>query len=260
MLKKRIIPCLDIIGDRTVKGTNFLNLKDAGDPIELSKRYIDEGADELIYLDINATIDNKNIFIELIENIAKNVNIPFTVGGGIKALKDVEDLIKSGADKITINSSAIDNPTLISNISNNFGSQCLVVAVDIKEINGAWKVFVKGGREETNFEVIEWVKIAEKHGAGEILLTSMDGDGTKKGFSVEITKKVANSINIPVIASGWAGQEKDFFEIFTKTRATGALAASVFHYNKIKIPDLKLFLTNKGIPLRWKLTLKRVMD
>ena len=250
MLKKRIIPCLDIIGDRTVKGTNFLNLKDAGDPIELSKRYIDEGADELIYLDINATIDNKNIFIELIENIAKNVNIPFTVGGGIKTLKDVDTLIKSGADKITINSSAIDNPTLISNISNNFGSQCLVVAVDIKEINGAWKVFVKGGREETNFEVIEWVKIAEKHGAGEILLTSMDGDGTKRGFSVEITKKVANSINIPVIASGGAGEGKDFFEIFTKTRATGALAASVFHFNKIKIPDLKFFLTNKGIPLR----------
>jgi len=191
MLKKRIIPCLDIIGDRTVKGTNFLNLKDAGDPIELSKRYIEEGADELVYLDINATIDNKNIFIELVENIAKNVNIPFTVGGGIKTLKDVDTLIKSGADKITINSSAIDNPTLISNISNNFGSQCLVVAVDIKKINGAWKVFVKGGREETNFEVIEWVKIAEKHGAGEILLTSMDGDGTKKGFSVEITKKVA---------------------------------------------------------------------
>ena len=205
MLKKRIIPCLDIIGDRTVKGTNFLNLKDAGDPIELSKRYIEEGADELVYLDINATIDNKNIFIELVENIAKNVNIPFTVGGGIKTLKDVDTLIKSGADKITINSSAIDNPTLISNISNNFGSQCLVVAVDIKEINGAWKVFVKGGREETNFEVIEWVKIAEKHGAGEILLTSMDGDGTKKGFSVEITKRVANSINIPVIASGGAG-------------------------------------------------------
>ena len=194
------------------------------------------------------------------KNIAKNVNIPFTVGGGIKTLKDVDTLIKSGADKITINSSAIDNPTLISNISNNFGSQCLVVAVDIKEINGAWKVFVKGGREETNFEVIEWVKIAEKHGAGEILLTSMDGDGTTKGFSVEITKKVANSINIPVIASGGAGQEKDFFEIFTKTRATGALAASVFHFNKIKIPDLKFFLKNKGIPLRWKLILKRVMD
>ena len=250
MLKKRIIPCLDIIGDRTVKGTNFLNLKDAGDPIELSKRYIDEGADELIYLDINATIDNKNIFIELIENIAKNVNIPFTVGGGIKALKDVEDLIKSGADKITINSSAINNPLLISNISNNFGSQCLVVAVDISEINGIWKVFIKGGREETNFEVVEWVKIAEEHGAGEILLTSMDGDGTTKGFSVEITEKVANSINIPVIASGGAGQEKDFLEIFTKTRATGALAASVFHFNKIKIPDLKFFLTNKGIPLR----------
>ena len=250
MLKKRIIPCLDIIGDRTVKGTNFLNLKDAGDPIELSKRYIKEGADELIYLDINATIDNKNIFIELVEKIAKNVNIPFTVGGGIKNLEDVEKLIKSGADKITINSSAINNPSLISNISNNFGSQCLVVAVDIKEINGIWKVFIKGGREETNFEVVEWVKIAEKHGAGEILLTSMDGDGTTKGFSVQITEKVANSINIPVIASGGAGQKKDFFEIFTKTRATGALAASVFHFSKIKIPDLKFFLTNEGIPLR----------
>jgi len=250
MLKKRIIPCLDIIGDRTVKGTNFLNLKDAGDPIELSKRYIEEGADELVYLDINATIDNKNIFIELVENIAKNVNIPFTVGGGIKTLKDVDTLIKSGADKITINSSAINNPSLISNISNNFGSQCLVVAVDIKEINDVWKVFIKGGREETNFEVVEWVKIAEEHGAGEIILTSMDGDGTTKGFSVEITEKVANSINIPVIASGGAGQKKDFFEIFTKTRATGALAASVFHFNKIKIPDLKFFLTNKGIPLR----------
>ena len=250
MLKKRIIPCLDIIGDRTVKGTNFLNLKDAGDPIELSKRYIEEGADELIYLDINATIDNKNIFIELVENIAKNVNIPFTVGGGIKTLKDVDTLIKSGADKITINSSAIDNPNLISNISNNFGSQCLVVAVDIKKINGIWKVFIKGGREETKFEVVEWVKIAEKHGAGEILLTSMDGDGTNKGFSVEITERVANLINIPVIASGGAGHKIDFFEIFTKTRATGALAASVFHFNKIKIPDLKFFLTNKGIPLR----------
>ena len=250
MLKKRIIPCLDIIGDRTVKGTNFLNLKDAGDPIELSKRYIEEGADELIYLDINATINNKNIFIDLVENIAKNVNIPFTVGGGIKTLKDVEILIKSGADKITINSSAINNPSLISNISNNFGSQCLVVAVDIKEINSVWKVFIKGGREETNFEVVKWVKIAEKCGAGEILLTSMDGDGTTKGFSVEITEKVSNSINIPVIASGGAGQKKDFFEIFTRTRATGALAASVFHFNKIKIPDLKFFLTNKGIPLR----------
>ena len=234
MLKKRIIPCLDIIGDRTVKGTNFLNLKDAGDPIELSKRYIDEGADELIYLDINATIANKNIFIELIENIAKNVNIPFNVGGGIKTLKDVEILIKSGADKITINSSAINNPSLISNISNNFGSQCLVVAVDIKEINGLWKVFIKGGREETNFEVIEWVKIAEKHGAGEILLTSMDGDGTKKGFSVEITKKVANSINIPVIASGGAGEGKDFLKFLQKQELLELWLLAYFILIKLK--------------------------
>lgn len=250
MLKKRIIPCLDIKNGRTVKGVNFLDIKDAGDPVELAKRYVTEGADELVFLDITATLENRKTLIDLVETIAKEINIPFTVGGGINSVDDALELIKAGADKISINSSAVSNPKLIVDLKKRFGSQFVVVAIDTKYINGKWKVFTKGGTNETELETVSWAKEVEYLGAGEILLTSMNSDGTKAGFDLEVTKAVSKLVNIPVIASGGAGNINHFEEVFTKTEVSAALAASIFHFGEIPIPQLKKELKNKNIPVR----------
>lgn len=250
MLKKRIIPCLDIKDGTTVKGINFEGLRNAGDPIELAKKYENEGADELVFLDITATIEERKTFVELVKNIAKELSIPFTVGGGISSVEDVRKLLEAGADKISINSSAVKNPQLVSDLAKQFGSQCVVVAIDTKFVNGDDWIFVKGGREITTLKTLDWAKEAEKLGAGEILLTSMDGDGTKNGFDIRITKLVSDHINIPVIASGGAGNTEDFETVFSKTKATGALAASVFHFGEINISNLKEDLKFNKITVR----------
>jgi cyclase len=250
MLKKRIIPCLDIKDGRTVKGVNFINIRDAGDPVELAKIYASQGADELVFLDITATLEKRKTLIRLVERIAQQINIPFTVGGGIENVEDVAAIINAGADKVSINSSAIKNPELISAIADRFGSQCTVVAVDTKKIDEEWFVFIKGGRDLTTYITVEWVVMAEKLGAGEILLTSMISDGTKKGFSIDITAEVSGRVNIPVIASGGAGSMEHFREVFNLTECSAALAASVFHYGEITIPDLKEYLKNENIAVR----------
>jgi len=250
MLKKRIIPCLDIKDGRTVKGVNFIDIQDAGDPVELAKKYVIEGADELVFLDITATIEKRKTLIKLVERIAAEINIPFTVGGGIDNVDDVGLLIKAGADKISLNTSAVKNPELISKIADRFGSQCVVVAIDTGFIENEWIVFVNGGRTPTSLRTVEWAIKAENLGAGEILLTSMNTDGTKSGFSIDITRDVTKKINIPVIASGGAGSMKHFSEVFLSTGCSAALAASIFHYGEITIPDLKKFLLNENIKVR----------
>lgn len=250
MLKKRIIPCLDIKDGATVKGINFENLKNAGNPVELAKRYEEEGADELVFLDITATIENRKTFVELVKEIAKELSIPFTVGGGISSVEDVRKLLEAGADKISINSSAVKNPTLISDLAKEFGSQCVVVAIDTRQVGDKDLVHIKGGREATELSTLEWAKQAESLGAGEILLTSMDGDGTKNGFDLRITKLVSDSITIPVIASGGAGAVDHFVKVFNETKATGGLAASIFHFNEIGIQDLKQQLKTQKIEVR----------
>ncbi|MEN8249938.1 MAG: imidazole glycerol phosphate synthase subunit HisF [Bacteroidota bacterium] len=250
MLKKRIIPCLDIDNGRTVKGINFVDIRDAGDPIELAKRYVEEGADELVFLDITATIEKRKTLVELVERIAAEINIPFTVGGGINSIEDVSAIIQAGADKVTINSSAVKRPELISEIAEQFGSQCVVVAVDTKFINDEWIVVIHGGRTPTELKTLKWVKQAEKLGAGEILLTSMNHDGTKDGFAIDITKQVSKLINIPVIASGGAGNGRHFKDVFMNTKASAALAASIFHFGEIPIPNLKNYLKENNIPIR----------
>ena len=250
MLKKRIIPCLDIKDGRTVKGINFVDIKDAGDPIELAKKYILEGADELVFLDITATIEKRKTLAVLVEKIAKEINIPFTVGGGINTVEDAATIIKAGADKISINSSAVKNPSLIKEIADRLGSQAVVVAVDTKFENNDWFVYVNGGKVATGITTIDWVKQAEQLGAGEILLTSMNNDGTKQGFAIDITNSVSASINIPVIASGGAGIKEHFVDVFRNTKATGALAASIFHFGEIPIPVLKQYLKDQNINIR----------
>jgi imidazole glycerol-phosphate synthase subunit HisF len=250
MLKKRIIPCLDIKNGRTVKGINFIDIRDAGDPVELAKMYVQQGADELVFLDITATLENRKTFAALVEKIAAEINIPFTVGGGINRVEDVEILIKAGADKISINSSAVRNPGLISDIAYQFGSQCVIVAIDTKNINNDWMVFVNSGQKATDLRAIDWAKKAEKLGAGEILLTSMNRDGTKAGFSLDITREINQNLNIPVIASGGAGSMQHFKEVFIETGCSAALAASIFHYGEITIPDLKQYLLNQKINIR----------
>lgn len=249
MLKKRIIPCLDIKDGRTVKGVNFIALKDAGDPVELAKKYAFQGADELVFLDITATIENRATLIELVRKIAGEINIPFTVGGGINSLEDAAKLIAAGADKVSINSSAVKNPGLIKEIANKFGSQCVVVAIDTKFADNEWQVFVSGGRIKTNLKTLSWAKKVEDLGAGEILLTSMNNDGTKNGFAIDITEKVSKLVNIPVIASGGAGTKEHFSDLF-KTDISAGLAASIFHYGEISIPDLKSYLINENISIR----------
>lgn len=250
MLKKRIIPCLDIKDGRTVKGVNFVDIQDAGDPIELAKRYVKEGADELVFLDITATVENRKTLVDLVQEIAEEINIPFTVGGGINSLSDVKKIIKAGADKVSINSSAVKSPELISQIANQYGGQCVVVAIDTKFVDGEWMVFVHGGRTITSLKTIEWAKKITELGAGEILLTSMNNDGTKAGFAIDITNEVSKAINIPVIASGGAGTKTHFSDLFTNTEASAGLAASIFHYSEIPIPELKNYLQNKNIAVR----------
>jgi cyclase len=250
MLKKRIIPCLDIKDGRTVKGVNFVDIRDAGDPIELAKRYMQEGADELVFLDITATVEKRKTLVELVNKIAEEINIPFTVGGGINSLEDAVLVIEAGADKVSLNSSAVKRPELITEIASQFGNQCVVVAIDTKFDNGEWLVYVNGGKTPTQFKTIEWAKQAEKLGAGEILLTSMNNDGTKNGFALEITDEVSKSVNIPVIASGGAGNKIDFKNVFSQTKASAALAASIFHFKEISIPQLKNYLKTQNIAVR----------
>ena len=250
MLKKRIIPCLDIRDGRTVKGISFVNIKDAGDPVELAKLYADRGADELVFLDITATIENRQILIGQVERIAAEINIPFTVGGGINRVDDVGLLLLAGADKITINSAAVRRPELITEIAGEFGSQCVVVAIDTNIRNNEWIVYVDGGRMPFPLKTFDWAMKAESLGAGEILLTSMRNDGTKEGFSIEITSLISRSVNIPVIASGGAGRKEHFREVFAATGCSAALAASIFHYGEINIRELKDYLKNEGIAVR----------
>ena len=248
MLTKRIIPCLDVKDGRVVKGINFINLVDAGDPVECAKIYSDLNADELVFLDITASSDNRKTIVDVVRNTAKKVFIPFTVGGGIRSTSDMREILQAGADKISINSSAIKNPDLINEGAKMFGNQCIVVAIDAKREGDSFKVYINGGRVRTDIDAIEWAKEAEKRGAGEILLTSMDKDGTKSGYDVELTKRVCEAVNIPVIASGGAGKMEDFSEILEY--ADAALAASLFHFKEIEIEELKDYLESKNIPVR----------
>ncbi len=250
MLKKRIIPCLDIQNGRTVKGVNFTGIRDAGDPVELAKKYAKEGADELVFLDITATIEKRDTLVDLVERVAKELDIPFTVGGGINSVEDVRRIIAAGADKISVNSSAVKRPELITEIANEFGSQCVVLAIDTKFNGNDWKVFVKGGREETELHTLDWAIQGVSKGAGEILLTSMNNDGTKSGFALEITEVICSAVQVPVIASGGAGAKEHFKDLFTQTHATAGLAASIFHYDEIPIPQLKNYLNEHNIPIR----------
>ncbi len=251
IISKRIIPCLDIKNGRTVKGTNFVGLRDAGDAVELAKRYVDEGADELVFLDITATVEKRKTLTELVEKVAREINIPFTVGGGIRSVDDALVIIKAGADKVSINSSAVERPNLITELAEQLGSQRVILAIDIKkEENGNWNVYINGGGTNTLLTAIDWAKEGERLGAGEILLTSMDNDGTKNGFDIEITNSVSNAVSIPVIASGGAGTMEHFAEVFKHTKANAALGASVFHFGEIHIPELKQYLKEQNIAIR----------
>ena len=250
MLTKRIVPCLDIRDGKTVKGINFVNIRDAGDPVELGQAYADQGADELVFLDITATIENRSTFAALVKKIARYINIPFTVGGGIRSVEDVEILLNSGADKISVNSAAVKEPDLLNRLSDNFGSQCVVLAIDGCFENEAWKVYVHGGRTPTSLLVEAWAKEGVKRGAGEILLTSMNHDGTKQGFALNITRQLSEKLSVPIIASGGAGNAAHFVDVFTTGKADAALAASIFHFGEIKIPDLKRDLKEKRINVR----------
>jgi cyclase len=250
MLAKRIIPCLDIANGRTVKGTNFVNLRDAGDPVELGKLYSMQGADELVFLDITASHEGRKTFTELVERIAAEISIPFTVGGGIHELSDVERLLKAGADKVSVNSAALKRPELITEIADNFGSQVCVVAIDGKQTEEGWKCFLNGGRIPTDRGLFEWAKEANNRGAGEILFTSMDHDGVKNGYPNEALKKLSEILTIPVIASGGAGKMEHFRDAFIKGNADAALAASVFHFSEMPIPELKQYLCSENIPIR----------
>lgn len=250
MLAKRIIPCLDVDRGRVVKGVNFVSLKDAGDPVELAKSYNRQGADELVFLDITASSQNRKTLLDIVRQVAQTIFIPFTVGGGIGTIEDVAKVLSAGADKISLNSAAVSNPELISETANKFGSQCVVIAIDAKNTPSGYKVFIKGGKEATGKNVLDWAKQAEKSGAGEILLTSMDRDGTKNGFDIELTKLVSQSVSIPVIASGGAGKKEDFYDIFSEGFADAALAASLFHYNETSISAIKEFLQQKQIVIR----------
>jgi cyclase len=250
MLTKRIIPCLDIKNGRTVKGVNFVDLKDAGDPVELAKKYAETGADELVFLDISATEERRKTLVDLVRNVAKTVNIPFTVGGGISSIEDVSILLKNGADKVSINSSAVKNPNLINELAQEFGSQCVVVAIDAKEIDGEWIVHLVGGKVPTELNLFNWAIEVEKRGAGEILFTSMNNDGTKNGFANEALATLSTLVNIPIIASGGAGTKEHFVDTFINGKADAALAASVFHFQEIEIPELKQYLKQKEISIR----------
>lgn len=250
MLKKRIIPCLDVRDGRTVKGINFVDIRDAGDAVELAKRYVDEGADELVFLDITATLEKRKTLTGLVTRVAREINIPFTVGGGIRSLDDARAIIEAGADKVSVNSAAVKHPKLISEIASQFGSQCVVLAIDTNHLGGEWLVYTHGGKKPTPLKTTDWATEGEKRGAGEILLTSMNHDGTKDGFALDITQAVSEAVNIPVIASGGAGAPAHFAEVFTETKASAALAASIFHFGEISIPSLKEYLKTQNIPIR----------
>ncbi|WP_272022513.1 imidazole glycerol phosphate synthase subunit HisF [Olleya namhaensis] len=250
MLTKRIIPCLDIKDGRTVKGVNFVNLRDAGDPVELAKQYALKGADELVFLDISATLEGRKTMIDMVLKVAEHVNIPFTVGGGISSIADVDVLLKSGADKVSINSSAVKRPELVNELANKFGSQCVVVAIDAKQIDGEWIVHLAGGSIPTELNLFDWAKEVESRGAGEILFTSMNNDGTKAGFANEALAKLSETLNIPIIASGGAGTVQHFVDTFKAGKSDAALAASVFHFGEIAIQDLKEALRENNIEVR----------
>jgi imidazole glycerol-phosphate synthase subunit HisF len=250
MLTKRIIPCLDIKDGRTVKGTNFLQLRDAGDPVELARQYSEEGADELVFLDIGATIENRKTLIDLVERVGAAIHIPFSVGGGINDEKIVYDLLQKGADKVSVNSAAIRQPELITKIASLYGEQCLIVAIDAKRVDGNWQVFTHGGQKSTERSLFEWAKEAQERGAGEILFTSMDHDGTKQGFALEALKTLNDTLTIPIIASGGAGNQGHFVSLFQETDVSAGLAASIFHYQEVRIPDLKRYLAKEGIAVR----------
>lgn len=252
MHTKRIIPCLDVTGGRVVKGINFVNLKDAGDPVEVAKAYDKAGADELVFLDITASSDARNIVIDMVRRVAETVFIPFTVGGGIRTVDDFKAILREGADKISINSAAINNPGLIDEAAAKFGSQCVVVAIDAKRRadGSGWNVYKNGGRIDVGLDAVKWAVKAESMGAGEILLTSMDCDGTKSGYDIELTKAISDAVSIPVIASGGAGNKEHFYEALSKGKADAALAASLFHYKELEIMDLKKYLKEKDIPVR----------
>lgn len=267
MLAKRIIPCLDVKDGRVVKGIHFKDLKDAGDPVASAILYDKEGADEIVFLDITASIQKRKIILEVVKRIAENIFIPFTVGGGIRTLEDIREILKSGADKVSINTCAVENPDIITKASAEFGSQCIVVAIDAKKIvssrqlamsreqkklnrHSGWEVYIYSGTKPTGKDAVEWAKEVEKLGAGEILLTSIDFDGTKNGYDIELTRAISSSVKIPVIASGGAGKMKHIYDVFEKGKADAALAASIFHYGEIRIADLKKYLQKKGIPVR----------
>jgi cyclase len=250
MLAKRIIPCLDVKDGRTVKGTNFLDLKDAGDAVELAQIYSETGADELVFLDITATNEKRKAVTDLIGRVAKRINIPFTVGGGVRVVDDIAAMVEAGADKVSINTAAVSNPDLLAEGAARFGSQCIVLAIDAKRVDGSWKVFLNGGRVETELDVIDWARTGAGLGAGEILLTSMDADGTKAGFDVQLTREVSQAVGVPVIASGGGGAPEHFVEVFDHGHADAALAASIFHFGEVVIPELKNFLREKGVEVR----------
>lgn len=251
MLAKRIIPCLDIRDGRTVKGINFENIRDAGDPVELAALYAKQGADELVFLDITATVEKRKTLSELVNRVAHKINIPFTVGGGISTVEDVSVLLQNGADKISVNTAAFKNPLLLNELSNEFGSQCVVLAIDTKqEEDGEWYVYLNGGRTKTDTKCFDWAKEAVDRGAGEILLTSMNNDGTKQGFALSITKLLSTNLTVPVIASGGGGLMEHFVDVFSEGQADAALAASIFHFNEIAIPDLKGYLHQYNIDVR----------
>lgn len=252
MFTKRIIPCLDVNNGRVVKGTNFVNLRDAGDPIEVAALYDKAGADELVFLDITASSDRRETTVELVRRVAEKVFIPFTVGGGIRTVDDFKNLLREGADKISINSSAIDNPRLISDAADKFGSQCVVVAIDAKRRadGSGWNIYKMGGRVDTGIDALEWAVKANRLGAGEILLTSMDCDGVKQGYDIELTRTIAENVSIPVIASGGAGSKEHFYDALTEGKADAALAASLFHYKELEISDLKDYLAQRGVSVR----------
>ena len=250
MFAKRIIPCLDVDRGRVVKGVNFVNLTDAGDPVECAKIYDAQGADELVFLDITASSDGRKTVVDMVERVAKEVFIPFTVGGGIRSVEDFREILNAGADKVAVNSAAIKRPELIREAAEKFGSQCVVCAIDAKRAAGGWEVYLNGGRKNTGIDAVLWAKEAQKLGAGEILLTSMDCDGTKNGYDLELTKRVSSELDIPVIASGGAGELKHFYDAFTEGMADAVLAASLFHFREIEIGELKAYLLEKGINVR----------
>ncbi|HEM3177838.1 TPA: imidazole glycerol phosphate synthase subunit HisF [Streptococcus suis] len=251
MLAKRIIPCLDVKDGRVVKGVNFVNLTDVGDPVDAAKAYYEAGCDELVFLDITATHEERDTTVDMVRRVAEQVFIPFTVGGGIRSVEDMNKMLKAGADKVSVNSSAVANPQLIADCAEKFGNQCVVVAIDAKKVeDGSWHVFVAGGRKDTGIDLLDWAKKVVSLGAGEILLTSMDKDGTKSGFDIEMLNAVANVVTVPIIASGGAGNSQHILEVFEQTPATGALAASIFHYGEVRIADTKQAMRQSGIEVR----------